>query len=129
MRLKTLFSRRGILRYRMHKCTNVESCTTNHDRQTPARRGFKRGSLGLPRPGVSGVSHRRLDKIETSVRDSRPICRRRLGSAQIEATIDLTRIGAHYQDVELLGQRPCQTCLPGRRRPADDETWLKYSLR
>ena len=67
--------------------------TTTSGRPSRARFGDPPG--GAARPRRRRIARRRVGHVDAAMRDARPLGRRGLGGADVEAAVHLARVGAH----------------------------------
>ena len=71
----------------------VESGATDQDRQPAARADSGKGARRLRNEVGDGKRLVRVDEVETVMRHPRPVGRRHLGRPDVEAAVDLSRVG------------------------------------
>src|SRR5947209_19743069 len=90
---------------------------TDQERQEPSCQNVINGGSGCLLKLGDGIHLAWVGYIEEMMGDQRPFLWRDLGSANVHAAVDLTRIGGDDLTVKTLGQGDAQRALAGRSWP------------
>ena len=105
---------------RCHQRVHIKTRPAHNDRRTRRSRLFIKPLRGARRPPAGRPPLHRVCNVDANVRDATAIGTGRLRRADIEAAVELTRVGAHDRRAGAFGQLHRDAGLPRRRRTADD---------
>ena len=109
----------GFVKERLEQRSEIEAGPTDDEGETFLTACLVDPSVGILGPGCRRISLGRLDDVDPAVRNGRALSGVWLGRADIEATIDLPRVGNDDCRRHTLRQPKRKRALAGGRRPTD----------